>query len=51
MLLQIGASAITNWGSLLHVRATVITKCGSYYKLEQNLLQFGEIIANWDITT
>ena len=47
-LFQIGASVITNWasliitkwgrrysklGQLLQIRATVITNCGSYYKL------------------
>ena len=26
LLLQIGASVVTNWGQLLQVRATVITK-------------------------
>ena len=64
-MLQIGASVITNWGSLvitkwgrryyelgqlLQIRATVITNCGKlYYKLGQ-LLQIGAIITNWGIT-
>ena len=56
VLLQIRANVVTNWGSfiitnqgqqcyklgqLLQIRATVITKLGSYYKLGQNLLQIG----------
>ena len=60
--LQIGASVITNWGSLiitnqgkfyyksgqlLQIRATVITDWGSYYKLEQTLLQIRAAITNW----
>ena len=64
VLLQIGASVITHWGSLLitkwdrryykvkqllQIRATVITKCGSYYKLEQTLLQIRAAITNWGI--
>ena len=64
-LLPIGASVITNWGSLiitnqgkfyyksgqlLQIRATVITNWGKlYYKLGQ-LLQIGAIITNWGIT-
>ena len=40
--LQIGASVITNWGSL------VITNQGKfYYKLGQPLLQIGAAITNW----
>ena len=44
---------VTNWGKycyklgqLLQIRATVITKQESYYKLGQNLLQIGAGIAN-----
>ena len=44
---------ITNWGKcyyklgqVLQIRAIVITKWGSYYKLGQNLLQIGEAITN-----
>ena len=46
-LLQIGASAVTNWGKccykigqLLQIRAKFITNWGRYYKLGQ-LLQIG----------
>ena len=61
-LLPIGASVITNWGSLiitnqgkfyyksgqlLQIRATVITDWGSYYKLGQTLLQIRTAITNW----
>ena len=49
-LLQIGAASL-----LLHIKATVITKQGSYYKLAQNVLlgqvlQIRAIIINWGIT-
>ena len=63
-LLPIGASVITNWGSLiitnqgkfyyksgqlLQIRTTIITNWGKlYYKLGQ-LLQIGGIITNWGI--
>ena len=58
-MLQIGASVITNWGSLvitkwgrryyklgqlLQIRATVITNWGSYYKLGQTLLQIRQLL-------
>ena len=33
-------------GQLLKIRATVITKKGSYYKLVQNVLQIGAGIKN-----
>ena len=61
VLLQIRANVVTNWGSfiitnqgkccyklgqLLQIRATVITKQGSYYKLGQNVLQIGAGIIN-----
>ena len=61
LLLQIRTNVVTNWGSfiitnqgkfcykmgqLLQIRATVITKQGSYYKLVQNVLQIGAGIAN-----
>ena len=61
VLLQIRANVVTNWGSfiitnwgkccyklgqLLQIRATVIIKCGSYYKLAQNLLQIEAGIKN-----
>ena len=61
VLLQIRANVATNWGSfiitnqgkcsyelgqLLQIRATVITKQGSYYKLGQNVLQIGAGITN-----
>ena len=55
VLLQIRANIVTNWGHLhyyklgqvlLQIRATVITKLGSYYKLGQNFLQFGAGITN-----
>ena len=45
-LLQIGASVLTDWGQLLQIIATVITKQGGYYKLGQNLLQIGAGITN-----
>ena len=45
-LLQIGASVLTDWGQLLQIIATVITKQGGYYKLGQNLLQIGTGITN-----
>ena len=56
VLLQIRANVVTNWGSfiitnqgkccyklgqLLQVRATVIRRQSSYYKLGQNVLQIG----------
>ena len=62
---KIGASIITNWGSLiitnrgkfynkpgqlLQIRATVITNWGSYYKFGQTLLQIRAAITNWGIT-
>ena len=65
VLLQIGASVISNWGSLvttkwgrryykmgqlLQIRATVITNWDSYYKLRQTLLQIRAAITNWGIT-
>ena len=57
VLLQIGASVITNWarrcyklGQLLLIRATVITNWGSYYKLGQTLLQIRAAITNWGTT-
>ena len=37
-------------GQLLQIRATVITKQGSYYKLGQ-VLQIRVIITNWGITS
>ena len=61
VLLQIRANVVANWGSfittnwdkccyklgqLLQIRATVIIKQGSYYKLEQNVLQIGAGITN-----
>ena len=55
-LLQIRASAVTNWGSyyklgqLLLQNMAVITNCGKmYYKLGQ-VLQNRAIITNWGIT-
>ena len=49
VLLQIGASVVTNWGSLiLQNGADAITNLGSYYKLGQPLLPIGVAIANWD---
>ena len=42
--LQIGAV------SLLQIRASVVTNWGSYYKLEQALLQIRAIITNWGFT-
>ena len=71
VLLQIRENVVTNWGSfiiancgkccykleqLLQIRANVIPKKGSYYKLGQNLLQIGAgiqiraHITNWGIT-
>ena len=48
VLLQIGASVISNWGSLiLQNGADVITNWNSYYKLGQPLLQIGAAITNW----
>ena len=49
-LFQIGSA------SLLQIRASAVTNWGSYYKLGQNLLQMGQvlqiraIITNWGIT-
>ena len=40
-LIQIGAA------SLLQIRKKVVTNWGSYYKLEQPLLQNGTAITNW----
>ena len=56
LLLQIGASVVTNWGSyyklgqkLLQNRAA-ITNCGKmYYKLGQ-VLQIRAITTDWSIT-
>ena len=65
MYYKLGQSCVTNWGSfvitnwgkccykfgqLLQIRATVIAKLGSNYKLGQNLLQIRAIITNWGIT-
>ena len=36
--------------SLLQIRASVVTNWGSYYKLEQALLQIRAIITNWGFT-
>ena len=62
-ILQIGATVITNWvsliitnqgkfynksGQLLQIRAIVVTNWGSYYKLGQTLLQIRAAITNWD---
>ena len=41
-LLQIGAA------SLLQIRASAVTNWGSYYKLGQALLQNRAAITNWD---
>ena len=41
-LLQIGAA------SLLHIRPSVVTSWGSYYKLGQPLLQNRAAYTNWD---
>ena len=41
VLLQIRAKVVTNWGSF------IITNWGSYYKLEQRLLQNRAVITNW----
>ena len=48
-----GSFIITDWGQcyyklgqLLQIRATVVTKQGSYYKLGQNVLQIGTCITN-----
>ena len=42
LLLQIMANFVKNWGtSLLQIRATVITKYSSFYKLGKNVLQIG----------
>ena len=40
-LLQIGAA------SFLQIEASVVTNCGSYYKLVQPLLQNRAAITNW----
>ena len=46
--LQIRASVIADWGSLIITnQASFIKKWGSYYKLEQLLLQIGAIITNY----
>ena len=56
LLLQIGASVVTNWGSyyklgqpLLQNRAAITNWSKIYYKLGQ-LLQIRVIITNWGIT-
>ena len=56
LLLQIWASAVTNWGSyckleqpLLENRAAITNWGKMYYKLGQ-VLQIREIITNWSIT-
>ena len=56
LLLQIGASVITNWGSycklgqpLLQNRAA-ITNWGKIYNRLGQVLQIRAIITNWDIT-
>ena len=41
VLLQIGAA------SLLQIEASIVTNCGSYYKLGQPLLQNRAAITNW----
>ena len=43
-------SVIKNWGSfiLLQIGASVITNQGSYYKLAHPLLQIVAAITNWD---
>ena len=48
-----GSFVFTNWSmccyklrQLLQIKATVITKYGSYYNLRQNLSQVGAGIAN-----
>ena len=61
VLLKIRANVVTDWGSfiftkwgkcchklglLLQIRATVIAKYSSYYKLGQNVLQIGVGITN-----
>ena len=48
MYYKLGEACVTNWGSfvLLQIRATVITKYGSYYKLGQIALQIRAIITN-----
>ena len=55
-LLQIGASAVTNWGSYyklgqsLFKNRAAITNCGKiYYKLGQ-VLQISAVFTNWGIT-
>ena len=52
-LLQIGEASLSQigqvllqLGQLLRIRATVITKYGSYYKLGQNVLEIGSGITN-----
>ena len=55
-LLQIGVSAVINWGSyiklrqpLLQTRASITNWAKVYYKLGQ-VLQIWTIITNWGIT-
>ena len=49
MYYKLEQACITNWGSfvLLQTGASVVTKWGSYYKLEQLLLQNRAAITNW----
>ena len=49
MYYKLGQACVTNWGSfvLLQIRATTITKYGSYYKSGQNALQIGAGITNY----
>ena len=49
MYYKLGQACVTNWGSfvLLQSRANVVTKWGSYYKLEQPLLQNRAAVINW----
>ena len=61
VLLQIRENVVTNWGDLvstnwgkscyklgqlLQIKATIITKYGSFYKLGENVLQIGVGITN-----
>ena len=52
MYYKLGQAGVINWGRfvLLQIRASVITKQGSYYKSGQNVLQIRAIITNWGIT-
>ena len=52
MFYKFGQACVAYWGSFvsLQIRASVVTNWGSYYKLEQPLLQKRAAITNWGKT-